>query len=122
MYVYYIGEIFLNMLKVVILPLIVSSLITGLAQMESQTSGKIGARAVIYYLTTTIMAVILGIVLVTTIRPGEVKAPGANAPVEVPQVDIEPATTADTFLDLIRNMFPPNIVQACVAQVILFIC
>lgn len=49
MYVSFVGDIFLNMLKIVILPLIVSSLVSGLAALESQTSGKIGLRAIIYY-------------------------------------------------------------------------
>ncbi|OQV26180.1 Excitatory amino acid transporter 3 [Hypsibius exemplaris] len=115
MYVFFIGEIFLNMLKVVILPLIVSSLINGLAQMESQTSGQIGMRAVTYYMTTTILAVLLGIALVTIIKPGSYESAQIEKS-KLPEVDLEPSTTADTFLDLIRNMFPPNIVQACVAQ------
>ena len=116
MYVYFAGEIFLNMLKVVILPLIVSSLITGLSQMESHASGKIGLRAVIYYLTTTILAVGLGIGLVTTIEPGKFGSSKIDKS-KLPEVSVAPSTTSDTFLDLIRNMFPPNIVQACVASV-----
>ncbi|XP_055355137.1 excitatory amino acid transporter-like [Paramacrobiotus metropolitanus] len=116
MYVSFIGSIFLNMLKVVILPLIISSLITGLAQMDSQTSGHIGLRAVIYYLTTTVLAVILGIVLVVTIRPGEFAGSQIEDPdsLKAPGEAAEPITTPDTFLDLIRNMFPPNIIQATI--------
>lgn len=117
MYVSFIGDIFLNMLKVVILPLIVSSLVTGLAAMESQTSGKIGLRAVIYYLTTTFLAVILGIVLVVTIQPGKIKSTVMNSAYETPDAAKDPVMTVDTFLDLIRNMFPSNIVQACFEQV-----
>ncbi|OQV20940.1 Excitatory amino acid transporter 1 [Hypsibius exemplaris] len=118
MYVSFIGDVFLNMLKIVILPLIVSSLVSGLAALESQTSGKIGARAVIYYFTTTVMAVILGIALVEIIRPGDVGKRHANG-TAIPQVassPTEPTTTVDTFLDLIRNMFPPNLVEATFKQ------
>ncbi|XP_055332680.1 excitatory amino acid transporter 3-like [Paramacrobiotus metropolitanus] len=113
MYVAFIGDIFLRMLKIVILPLIVSSLISGLAALESQTSGKIGLRAVVYYFTTTVMAVILGIILVTIIRPGKV---GGQAMKPDDTSTPEPITTADTFLDLIRNMFPPNLVSATFRQ------
>uniref|UniRef100_A0A8D3BT98 Amino acid transporter n=1 Tax=Scophthalmus maximus TaxID=52904 RepID=A0A8D3BT98_SCOMX len=64
------GEILMRMLKLVILPLIISSMITGVAALDSEVSGKIGLRAVIYYFSTTIIAVILGIILVMTIKPG----------------------------------------------------
>ena len=70
MYVSYIGEIFLRMLKALILPLIVPSLITAVGSLDMSLSGKVGLRAVAYYFTTTIVAVILGIVLVVTIHPG----------------------------------------------------
>ena len=106
MYVSFIGDIFLNMLKIVILPLIVSSLVSGLAALESQTSGKIGARAVIYYFTTTVMAVILGIALVMIIRPGDSRETYANGTAIVPPASAptEPITTPDTFLDLLRQV------------------
>ena len=70
MYVSYIGEIFLRMLKALILPLIVPSLITAVGSLDLSLSGKVGMRAVAYYFATTILAVILGIILVTTIHPG----------------------------------------------------
>ena len=57
-------------------------------------------------MSTTIIAVILGIILVTTIQPGK----GAE-PVKGNQVERN-ITTEDTLMDLVRNLFPPNIIQA----------
>ncbi|TRY97161.1 hypothetical protein DNTS_009644 [Danionella cerebrum] len=106
------GEILMRMLKLVILPLIVSSMITGVAALDSEVSGRIGLRAVVYYLSTTIIAVILGIVLVMTIKPGVSQSSDhINREGSTPNV-----TTVDTLLDLIRNMFPENLVQACFQQ------
>ncbi|XP_016405587.1 excitatory amino acid transporter 3-like [Sinocyclocheilus rhinocerous] len=106
------GEILMRMLKLVILPLIVSSMITGVAALDSEVSGRIGLRAVVYYLSTTIIAVILGIVLVTTIKPGvSQSADNIERAGSTPNV-----TTVDTLLDLVRNMFPENLVQACFQQ------
>ncbi|KAI2662158.1 Excitatory amino acid transporter 3 [Labeo rohita] len=106
------GDILMRMLKLVILPLIVSSMITGVAALDSEVSGRIGLRAVVYYLSTTIIAVILGIVLVTTIKPGvSQSAENLERAGSTPNV-----TTVDTLLDLIRNMFPENLVQACFQQ------
>ena len=65
-----------------------------------------GARGVLYYMSTTIIAVILGIILVTTIQPGK----GAE-PVKGNQIERN-ITTEDTLMDLVRNLFPPNIIQA----------
>uniref|UniRef100_A0ABI7X5J3 Amino acid transporter n=1 Tax=Felis catus TaxID=9685 RepID=A0ABI7X5J3_FELCA len=106
------GEILMRMLKLIILPLIISSMITGVAALDSSVSGKIGLRAVVYYFCTTIIAVILGIVLVVSIKPGvtqkvdEIDRTGSS-----PEV-----STVDAMLDLIRNMFPENLVQACFQQ------
>uniref|UniRef100_A0A3Q0SN00 Amino acid transporter n=1 Tax=Amphilophus citrinellus TaxID=61819 RepID=A0A3Q0SN00_AMPCI len=107
------GEILMRMLKLVILPLIISSMITGVAALDSEVSGKIGLRAVIYYFSTTIIAVVLGIILVMTIKPGMSQtAEYIDRAGTTPNV-----TTVDTLLDLLRNMFPENLVQACFQQV-----
>ncbi|CAM5114917.1 unnamed protein product [Eretmochelys imbricata] len=106
------GEVLMRMLKLIILPLIVSSMITGVAALDSSVSGKIGLRAVVYYFCTTVIAVILGIVLVVTIKPGvSQKVDEIDRTGSTPEV-----TTVDAMLDLIRNMFPENLVQACFQQ------
>ncbi|XP_076347435.1 excitatory amino acid transporter 1-like isoform X2 [Tachypleus tridentatus] len=112
MYVNYPGELFLRMLRCMILPLIVSSLVSAIGSLDVRLSGKIGARAVIYYLLTTILAIILGIILVVVIHPG------AGNPNEIARSTKKAtvSTTEDTLMDLIRNMFPPNILQACLEQ------
>lgn len=96
-YVNFIGDIFLRMLKGLILPLIISSLISAIGSLDLSLSGKIGGRAIAYYFITTLSAVILGIILVTTIQPGR------NGKLEKPNENIaKNATTADTLLDLLR--------------------
>ncbi|XP_058806435.1 excitatory amino acid transporter 1-like isoform X1 [Phymastichus coffea] len=111
MYVNYIGELFLRMLKSLILPLIMSSLISAIGSLDLSLSGKIGGRAIIYYMTTTISAVVLGIVLVVSIQPGSNQ--NANESNDKAPRNV---TTVDTLMDLVRNMFPPNLVEACIAQ------
>jgi len=89
------GELFMNMLKMLILPLIVASLICALASLDAKATGRVGRRALVYYLSTTILAVILGIVLVVSIQPGDTE-------VEKEKKDVERIRTLDAFLDLIR--------------------
>ncbi|XP_029295980.1 excitatory amino acid transporter 1-like [Cottoperca gobio] len=105
------GELLMRMLQMLVLPLLVSSLITGMAALDSRASGKMGMRAVIYYTTTTVIAVFIGIVMVLVIHPGK-----GSKDEFTNQQHIEQVSPADAFLDLIRNMFPPNLVEACTKQ------
>ena len=72
----YVGKLFLRMLKALILPLIIPSLIAAIGQLDMNLSGKVGGRAIGYYMSTTVLAVILGIILVTAIRPGSESTAG----------------------------------------------
>lgn len=92
------GKIFVNILKMLILPLIVSSIISALAQLDAQSSGKMGVRALIYYFGTTILAAIVGIILVLTIQPGK---RGGAVTIKQNSKSVE-GRTVDTILDLIR--------------------
>ncbi|VDN97087.1 unnamed protein product [Rodentolepis nana] len=110
------GDLLMNMLKMLIIPLITSSLISGLANLDTKSCGKIGTYALIYYFTTTLMAVVLGIILVVAIHPGNpsikenlVSSSGTKNTENSPH-------TLDAFLDLFRNMFPENIIKACTKQ------
>ncbi|CAD6194198.1 unnamed protein product [Caenorhabditis auriculariae] len=103
------GEIFMQVLKMMILPLIFSSLISALAQMDAKESGQMGLSTVLYYLTTATLATILGIFLVTVIQPGDPSIKGDDVAHADTDSNVSPL---DTFLDLVRNMFPENIIQA----------
>nr|CAH7746609.1 unnamed protein product [Callosobruchus chinensis] len=111
MYVRYLGDIFLQMLKGLILPLIVSSLISAITNLDLSLSGKIAARAIGYYLTTTSLSVILGIILVVTIKPGVGQSTDDDDTSKV-----QDALIVDSVLDLGRSLFPPNLVDACIFQ------
>ncbi|KAM9843462.1 solute carrier family 1 member 9 [Aulostomus maculatus] len=112
------GEILMRMLKMLILPLIISSLITGLAGLDARSSGRMGSRAMVYYMSTTVIAAILGVILVLSIHPGNPKLRGGSSSSgsSGPQKNQE-VNSLDAFLDLIRNLFPENLVQACFQQV-----
>ena len=67
-----IGDLFLRLLQMLVVPLIVSSLITGVTGMgDLRTLGSIGGRAIAFYLTTSFLAIVTGIVVVNLIRPGD---------------------------------------------------
>lgn len=65
------GTIFINLLKMIAVPLIVVSLIVGLADLKDISKlSKLGGRTVLFYLCTTVIAVSLGLVLANIIKPG----------------------------------------------------
>uniref|UniRef100_A0A1I7XPG7 Alpha-N-acetylglucosaminidase n=1 Tax=Heterorhabditis bacteriophora TaxID=37862 RepID=A0A1I7XPG7_HETBA len=107
------GELFMNMLKAMILPLIVASLISGLSQLDGKTSGKLGCRAIMYYALTTTHAVVLGIIIVILIHPGD---PTIKKHLEITDIVHAKVSALDKFLDLFRNMFPENIIRSTFQQ------
>ncbi|MGB8222083.1 MAG: dicarboxylate/amino acid:cation symporter [Polyangiales bacterium] len=67
-----IGDLFLRLLQMLVMPLIVSSLITGVTGMgDLRSLGSIGGRAIAFYLTTSLLAIVTGIIVVNLIRPGD---------------------------------------------------
>ncbi|KAK7090117.1 excitatory amino acid transporter-like isoform X2 [Littorina saxatilis] len=101
------GELFLRMLKMMILPLVVCSVITGTASLDPKANGKISAVTFAYVIITHIIACVIAIVLCLLIKPGEGKSSVGSS-----LVDQEPMETQDIFADLLRNMIPDNMVEA----------
>jgi proton glutamate symport protein len=70
-YFSWMGDIFLRLLKMIVIPLILSSIISGVANMGNEGDfGKLGLKTLAYYLTTTVLAIIVGLILVNIIKPG----------------------------------------------------
>ncbi|KAF4116846.1 solute carrier family 1 member 7a [Onychostoma macrolepis] len=105
------GELLMRMLKMLILPLVVSSLMSGLAALDAKCSSRLGIMTISYYLWTTFVAVVVGIVMVIIIHPG-----GAAQKEDSEDSGKPIMSSADALLDLIRNMFPANLVQATFQQ------
>lgn len=101
MYLMFPGELFLRMLKSLIIPLLMTSIISAVGGLDLTLSRKIAFRSIAYYSATTICAVILGIVLVITLRPG-VGGVAANKDDIKEEVLKRKVLTQDTLLDLIR--------------------
>ncbi|XP_064002265.1 neutral amino acid transporter A [Pogoniulus pusillus] len=106
------GELLLRMLRMVILPLVVCSLVSGAASLDTRSLGRLGGIAIAYFLGTTLLASGLAVALGFIVRPGAgasaLNAPGLGLPGAVPTSK----ETVDSFLDLVRNLFPSNLVAA----------
>ncbi|XP_035491236.2 excitatory amino acid transporter 1 isoform X1 [Scophthalmus maximus] len=104
------GELLMRVLQMVSLPLIISSLIAaGMSSVDRKGFGRIGLRAFSYYTVTTLIAAFTGIALASVIQPGT----SSRNPPTPSGGKVEAVQSVDAFLDLIRNMIPSNLVEAC---------
>src|SRR5512140_2793337 len=70
-YVSWMGELFLRALKMVVIPLILFSMISGVTNIGSGTKlGRIGLKTILYYIGTLLIATFTGLLLVNLIKPG----------------------------------------------------
>jgi len=101
------GELFLTTLKMLIVPLVAASIITGVAGLgDVRKLGRMGGYAVAYYACTTLIAVSIGLLMANLWQPGVGVdlASGAAAP--------EPAVGDVSVTDLILSLVHPNIIDA----------
>jgi len=75
----FVGTLFLNALKMIVVPLVVSSIITGIAgASKSNAFGRLGLKTLTYYMATSLMAILIGLMLVDLIAPGIVNGQPAK--------------------------------------------
>jgi len=116
----YIGTIFLNALRMIIVPLIMSSIIVGVAGIGSGGNlGALSGKTILFYATTTLAAILVGLVVINLIGPGYVDGEPARdlLALEADITELEasvagkgPGDVAKVF----QRMVPPNIVAAAV--------
>jgi proton glutamate symport protein len=107
------GQVFIKLLKMLIVPLILASMITGVARVgDIRKLGGLGGRTFVFYITTTFASVFVGLVLVNLLRPG-VGAPEIGG--DVPDV----VRTHVTIGSILLNMIPSNPVKAMAEMQIL---
>lgn len=112
----FVGDLFLQMLRALILPLIVTSLICAIGNLNAKLNKFIGGYGVLYYMSTTLLAIILGIIMAMSIRPGYRYVRDSAAAEDGMTTSKARTNALENLLDLIRNMFPENPVQATMEQ------
>ncbi|WP_462322881.1 dicarboxylate/amino acid:cation symporter [Halochromatium sp.] len=113
----FIGQLFLNALKMLIVPLIVSSIIVGVASIgDSDNLGRLGGKTIGYYALTSFLAILVGLAVVNLIQPGVVNGDaeevfGLNA--NASELEAQFADKgADDIVAIFLRMVPTNIVAA----------
>jgi proton glutamate symport protein len=106
-YISWMGELFLRGLKMVIVPLIFASIVSGVTSIGTGKSlGRIGMKTLAYYISTSILAILTGLFLVNIIKPGVGVHMGFSE--EVTQLP----TASGKINDLLLRMVPENIIDS----------
>jgi proton glutamate symport protein len=116
----FIGTLFLNALKMIIVPLVLSSIIVGVAGMGTgQDIGRMGAKTITFYLCSSLLAILVGLAVVNVIAPGIIGGEPAGdrlalVPPEQVAAEIERAEGRGTgdIVEVFLRMIPPNVVEA----------
>lgn len=114
----FLGKLFLNALKMLIVPLILSSIITGIAGVgESGAMGRLGGKTLLYYMSTSLFAILVGLLLVNIVAPGIVDGKPAGDMLPISE-DIDAVAErvegrgVGDVVDIFLRMVPTNIVAA----------
>ncbi|MDH3627715.1 MAG: dicarboxylate/amino acid:cation symporter [Acidobacteriota bacterium] len=102
-----IARIFLNLLKMVVVPLVFFTLVSGLIGMgDASRLGRIGTRTFGLYILTSLIACVSGLLWVNTLRPG------ANLSLAMPHDPVDTSGVPQTFWDVLVNIVPSNVIDA----------
>lgn len=115
------GDLFLRLIKFVIAPLILSTLVVGVASMsDPKQLGRIGVKTIVYYLATTAVAIIIGLSVAFLLSPGK----GVDLPKEEAAVPEAAAAEPQSAVDTLLNIVPVNPFEALatgnILQIIFF--
>jgi proton glutamate symport protein len=116
----FLGTLFLNALKMIVVPLIVSSIICGVATAGAgENLGRMGAKTISLYLISTLFAVLMGLFLVNLTKPGIIDGKPAGDQLNLSSQDLLQANLskiegrdAGDIADIFLRMVPTNIIEA----------
>ena len=114
----FIGSLFLNALKMLIVPLVVSSIIVGIAGIGSGSAlSRLGGKTLLYYFSTSLLAIMIGLAVVNIVAPGVVDGEPARELVGLSEgVDEVVASVegrgAGDLVDIFLRMVPANVIAA----------
>lgn len=107
------GTLFLKLVQMIMIPLILASIVTGIINAGGEQLKKMGARLGIYFIATTLISVVLGTVLVLLIRPGQfMNETTADKGIELPTTEISTEQVSGSVFsripDAIAQLLPEN--------------
>ena len=111
------GTLFLNALKMLIVPLVMASIITGMMSLDGDHLGRLGSKTILYYASTSLVAILIGLFFVNLLQPGIVDGEPARNIIGLSAQTDEIVNKvgdkgASDIAEVLLRMVPPNIVTA----------
>lgn len=110
------GKIFLNALMLVVVPLVSSSIITGISRIGNEGAfGRLGAKMVLFYLGTSLMAILIGLSFVNLLQPGigTVSPEAMAGSIDLSALQEKMGQTGpNAFVEVLISIVPSNIIAA----------
>ena len=117
----WIGDLFMKLLRMIIVPLVLTSIISGVASVGGgRALGRLFSKTLAYYLLSSLLAVLVGLFMVNLVRPGV----GANM-TGTTQQELPELATATSPVELLLDIVPENVIQAAAAAdmlAVIFFC
>ncbi len=116
-----ITDVFLRLIRMVIAPLVFSTLVAGIAHMEDSAAvGRVGVKALVWFFGAALISLVIGMVMVQIVDPGV----GVNLPRDIAAEASSVSTAGFTLKEFISHMVPSSIVDAMakneVLQIVVF--
>ncbi len=115
----FIGALFMNALKMIIVPLIMASIITGISGMGgAEGLGRLGGKTLLFYMTTSLFAILTGLLFVNWLDPGIIQGEparqvlGLSAESAAQVADKVNGRSAADLTGVFLSMIPPNVIAA----------
>jgi len=111
------GTLFLNALKMLIVPLVMASIITGMMSLDAETLGRLGSKTILYYASTSFVAIMIGLLVVNLLQPGIIDGEPARDLIGLSAGTDEIISKvgdkgAGDIAEVLLRMVPPNVVTA----------
>lgn len=106
------GVIFIKLLKMVIIPLIFTSILVGITSIGvTKRLGKLGLKTILYYMSTSLCAIIIGLLLTNMLKPG-INYSDNQTVLNAESYNYENLNTPDSTMDIFIRMIPENPISA----------
>src|ERR1700739_4733969 len=120
-YISLMTDIFLRLIKMIIAPLVFSTLVVGVAHMgDPKIVGRIGVKAMVWFVSASLVSLLLGLVLVNILRPGD----NLNLPLPDASASTNLNAASLSFKDFVTHLVPRSAVEAManneILQIVVF--
>lgn len=111
------GDLFIRLLKMIIVPIIVASLIMGTSSIEPSKLGRVGGKAVFFYFATTLFAIVIGLACAFVFRPG------SGLDLSDASVAVSKTASAPSISEIFLSIVPTNPISSMAnTDVLAIIC